>query len=148
MTRLRDTLTFNCSVERTKRGLENFLNSLRAQDGVSRLRLRVPVNGAKTGFALDREVRIEARRAQTGEIFEITWVPEGSLVFPRFEGTLAVCGDETLEGCSIELDGTYTPPYGKTGQVFDAAIGHQIAESTAREFLKDLKSAIERQAAP
>ena len=104
------------------------------------------------GLSLDREVLIEARRARyEGEVrerFEIAWMPEGSVVFPRFEGTLAI-GDNSDSGRScIELDGSYTPPFDGTGKIFDAVIGHQIAQSTAREFLKDLKSAIEAQLSP
>jgi hypothetical protein len=153
MTSLKESTFLDCTADQTQQGLEHFFNSLRKRDGISRFRLRVPVRGAtKYGLSLDREVLIEARRARyEGEVrerFEIAWMPEGSVVFPRFEGTLAI-GDNSDSGRScIELDGSYTPPFDGTGKIFDAVIGHQIAQSTAREFLKDLKSAIEAQLSP
>ncbi|HLY03659.1 MAG TPA: hypothetical protein VKR56_14330 [Candidatus Cybelea sp.] len=148
MTRLRESTLLDCTADQTQQGLEHFFNSLRKRDGISRFRLRVPVRGAtKYGLSLDREVLIQARQVlydgEVRERFVIAWMPEGSVVFPRFEGTLAI-GDESESGHScIELDGSYTPPFDGTGKIFDADIGHQIAQATAREFLKDLKSAIE-----
>lgn len=62
---------------------------------------------------------------------------------PKFEGTLVVWGEGERNRSYIELDGAYRPPLGTAGQILDEAIGHRIAESTAREFLKDLKRAVE-----
>lgn len=149
MTRLRESASVDRTAEQTQRGLENFLASLRRRDGISRLRLRVPVLGAsKFGLSLDREVVITARHARLNgkpREFEISWAPEGSVVFPRFRGTLAIRDEDDSGGCSIELDGSYVPPLDGAGKLFDAAIGHQIARTTAAEFLKDLKAAIEAQ---
>jgi hypothetical protein len=150
MTRLKESTFVDCTADQTQQGLEHFFNSLRKRDGISRFRLRVPVRGAtKYGLSLDREVLIEARRAlHDGEVcerFEIAWMPEGSVVFPRFEGTLAIGGESDSGRSSIELDGSYTPPFDGAGKIFDAAIGHQITQATALEFLKDLKRAIEAQ---
>ncbi|HMF29646.1 MAG TPA: hypothetical protein VKE42_12780 [Candidatus Cybelea sp.] len=126
--------------------LERFFETLRGKDGVSRLRLRVPTDGRARGLSIDREVCVEARRtrgeASLNDLMLITWVPEGTGVFPAFEGILIVRSENGTS--SIELDGTYTPPFGAAGQVFDATIGHRIAESTAHELLKDLKAAVER----
>jgi hypothetical protein len=145
MTRLRDAISVDGSAEQSMLRLEQFFESLRDRNGVARLRLRVPTNGPADGLALDREVRVEARRprgeASLNDLMLITWVPEGTGVFPAFEGILIVRSENGTS--SIELDGTYTAPFGTAGQVFDAAIGHRIAESTARELLKDLKAAIE-----
>jgi len=99
------------------------------------------------GLAIDREVRVEAWRARDdqnlNDIIRINWAPEGSVALPKFQGTLVAWGDGAPRSSYIELDGLYDPPLGVAGQVFDAAIGHKIAESTAREFLEDLKRAIE-----
>ncbi|MBV8530143.1 MAG: hypothetical protein JO104_02415 [Candidatus Eremiobacteraeota bacterium] len=77
------------------------------------------------------------------ELVQIRWAPEGTTVFPTFEGTLTIRGENPASPSHLELDGAYTPPFGIAGQVFDAAIGHRIAKATAREFLKDVKHAIE-----
>jgi len=145
---LRDAVNVQRSVAETRTALERFFASLKRADGVARLRLRVPTDGAQNGYgiSLDREVRIEARSIpHTGnaEQIEISWMPEGMLVFPRFDGTLTVSADTAAHGSRIELDGCYTPPFGAAGQLFDAAIGHRIAQRTAREFLNDLKDAVE-----
>jgi hypothetical protein len=150
MTRLSDAVSVDRSTEQARQGLERFLHSLRARDGISRLRLRVPMNGAaKHGLSLDRAVRIEAWPGDGAsgrpDGFEIAWSPEGNTVFPRFEGSLRVSSNHDPHHATIELDGVYTPPFGAAGQVFDAAIGRQIAQTTAREFLADLKEAIEQQ---
>jgi len=114
------------------------------------MRLRVPTDGATHGYGIsfDREVRIEARPIGDSQhlcdLIEIAWAPEGALVFPRFEGRLSVWSDEETHVTYVELDGSYTPPFGAAGQLFDLTIGRRIAQATAREFLKDLKQALER----
>jgi hypothetical protein len=138
------------SREQTQERLERFFIALRGRDGIARFRLRVPTDGANHGYGIsfDREVRIEARHAsdpeRTSDFIEIAWVPEGTLVFPRFDGKLSVCTNSNPDACYIELDGSYTAPLGTAGQIFDAAIDRRIAQATAREVLKDLKAAAEK----
>ncbi len=146
MTHLREQISVASPASQAEAGLESYLASLRGADGVARLRLRVPVDGPSR-FSLDREVRVEARRARDDEnlndLIRISWSPEGKTIFPAFSGTLTVWDEPDEKLSYIEIDGRYTPPLGATGQVFDEAIGRRIAESTAREFLKDVKRAIE-----
>lgn len=148
MPRLHDTTLVHRSVEQTRAGLKRFFLLLRGKDGVARMRLRVPTDGARNGYAisLDREVRVEAHSARNegnDDSIRIAWIPEGTMVFPTFEGRLLV-RDESDPGVSrIELDGAYAPPFGAAGQLFDVTIGRRIAEATAREFLKDLKASVE-----
>ena len=148
MPRLRDAITVESSAEQTMLLLERFFIALGGKNGTARLRLRVPTDGPTRGLSIDREVRVEARRtrgeASLNDLMLINWMPEGTAVFPTFEGILVVRPQRERNSSSIELDGTYTPPFGAAGQAFDAAIGHRIAQSTARELLKDLKAAIER----
>lgn len=111
--------------------------------------LRVPsaISHDFLGLSLSREVRIEAQPARTSRdlsgTIEINWAPEGKTVLPTFRGTLIVRLDIENDRSSIELDGTYVPPLDGAGHIFDRAIGHRIAQSTAREFLKDLRQAVE-----
>ena len=146
MAHLRAQRSVRGSIAETEAALESYFASLRDRDGVARLRLRVPMSGH--ALAIDREVRVEARRGRDSQNLNdltlVSWHPEGSIVFPAFTGTLIVSGDDD-PGCSlIELEGDYTPPMGATGELFDAAIGHRIAESTARELLGDLKRATDK----
>jgi len=148
MPQLRDVAPVKRSAAETQAAIERFFLSLEGADGVARLRLRVPAGSSGHGISLDREVRVEARAVHQSNgapgVIEIVWMPEGTGIFPRFDGTLIVTGFGNSDASFIELDGIYTPPFGAAGQVFDAAIGRQIARSTAREFLKDLKAAVEK----
>src|SRR5579863_10367908 len=120
MTSLKESTFLDCTADQTQQGLEHFFNSLRKRDGISRFRLRVPVRGTNYGLSLDREVLVEARRARydgdARERFEIAWMPEGSVVFPRFEGTLAIANNSDSGHSCIELYGSYTPPFDGTGK--------------------------------
>ena len=147
MKRLRDQTSVHGSVADTEARLEAYFSSQRGVDGVSRLRLRVPLDGPLSqGLYLDREVRVEAWRDRDdqnlNDLIRITWAPEGRVIFPKFVGTLVVWGDDASLSY-VELDGAYSSPLGTAGEIFDEAIGHRIAESTAREFLKDVKHGIE-----
>lgn len=144
---LREATRVGRTVEQALAALDRFFVSLKSPNGVARLRLRVPTDGTKRyGLSLDREVRVEARPAREPEdnVFEISWVPEGTAIFPRFDGKLFVTGFGNPNVSYVEVDGFYTPPFGTAGQIFDAVLGQRIARATAREFLKDLKAAIER----
>jgi hypothetical protein len=147
MTRLRESTLVETPARQCIARLEHFFASLKGKDGVARIRLRVPTDGPARQLSIDREVRVEARRAsgeaRLDDLMLIRWMPEGTGVFPTFEGILLVRDGGEGDASSIELDGNYTPPFGAAGQVFDAAIGHRIAHATARELLKDLKRAIE-----
>jgi hypothetical protein len=147
MTHLRDQTSLRGTVTQTEARVESYFASRRGLDGIARMRLRVPVDGMAQGLSLDREVRIEAWRdrddQKLNDLIRIRWTPEGSVIFPRFEGTLVVWGEDDPELSFIELDGDYEPPLGGAGELFDEAIGHRIAQSTAREFLKDLKRGME-----
>jgi len=144
MPQLRDVEPLERSVEQAHRELERFLIERRGDDGVARLRLHVPTNERATayGISLDREVRVEACGISDTPI-EISWMAEATVVFPRFKGTLCVRSGGHPSRSYIELDGSYTPPSDETRKQFDATIGDEIAHATAREFLKDLKLAIE-----
>ncbi len=145
MPRLSDRTAIDCSVEQASKGIDCFLDSLKGRDGVARLRLRVPADGPMLGIAIDREVRIEVRPpSEVGGAMAMGWKPEGTVALPTFEGTLVAQSDGDPNVTYLDLDGSYTPPFGAAGQLFDAAIGKRIAQATAREFLKDLKAAIEK----
>jgi hypothetical protein len=149
MTHLRGQTSVLGTVTQTEARLECYFASRRAPNGISRIMLRVPVSGTSNGLLIDREVRIEAWRDRDdrnlNDLRRISWTPEGSVVFPKFAGTLVVLGEGEPDVSFIELDGDYNLPLSAAGQLFDEAIGHHIAESTGRELLKDLKRGIEAQ---
>ncbi len=145
VTHLREDISVKGSVPQIERRLEAYLESLRSSNGVARLRLRVPL--LVQGINLDREVRVEAWRDRDdqnlNDLIRIRWSAEGSAVFPAFTGTLVVWGEGDRKVSYIELDGTYEPPLGTAGAIFDEAIGRRIAESAAREFLGDIRRGLD-----
>ena len=66
--------------------------------------------------------------------WRIHWKPRSRL-YPEFEGELTVRADETYETSRLELRGSYQPPGGIAGAVFDLAAGAHIASATAQALL-------------
>lgn len=147
MKELRERIAVEVPAEEAEAGLIAFFEAREDANGVTRMRLRVPMDGA---VALEREVRIEAREARDDQnlnnLMRIAWQPEGTVMFPRFEGTLVVWGEDDPKHSFIELCGHYTPPLGAAGQIFDEAIGYRIAQATAQQFLGDIKREIDARA--
>ncbi len=153
MTHLRERTIVDCPVGEAEPRLYGYFESLRQPDGVARMRLRVAVAGSSRvlGVSLEREVRVETERLPDEDLkdpIRITWRPEGNAAFPRFDGMLSLWAAEDGKSSYLEIDGTYEPPFGVAGQVFDEAIGRRLAASTAREFLSDLRRAIEMPPSP
>jgi hypothetical protein len=144
MKELRERIAVEVPVESAEAGLIAFFDAREDANGVTRMRLRVPMDGA---IALEREVRIEARETRDDQnlnnVMRIAWQPEGTVMFPRFEGTLVVWGEDDPQRSFVELSGHYTPPLGAAGQIFDEAIGYRIAQATAQQFLGDIKREID-----
>jgi hypothetical protein len=149
MTRLREWTMIERPVEDTEARLRAFLHAKRATDGKIRMQLCVPMgrSAGAFGLTLDREVRVQVldgrEEQKLNEVLHVSWQPEGRVILPCFEGTLVVWGEDDPARSFIELDGRYHPPLGAAGLVFDEAIGHQIAQATAREFLRELKAGVE-----
>jgi hypothetical protein len=90
---------------------------------------------------------VELRRAHRPQDmtprYAIHWEAEGGGLYPNFDGELSVEADEDYNAFWFVLNGTYVPPGGVPGQLFDAAIGRHIAEATARGLLIEMRSETE-----
>lgn len=75
--------------------------------------------------------------------FGVHWEAEGGGPYPAFNGTLTIGADEDYNSFVLLLEGGYEPPLGIVGQVFDAVVGHRIAEETAAGLLAEMRAAIE-----
>jgi hypothetical protein len=71
--------------------------------------------------------------------YAIHWEAEGPGLYPNFDGELSVEADEDYNAFWFVLNGTYVPPGGVAGQLFDAAIGRRIADATARGLLGEMR---------
>jgi len=77
--------------------------------------------------------------------FAVDWKDAADGPYPHFHGILTVAGDEDYDTFWLVLEGEYSPPGGIGGQLFDAVIGHRIAESTAASLLAEIRDESERQ---
>lgn len=140
MTHLREKTSLDYPVSEIQSQLESYFASKRDADGVARFVLRAPMN-------LEHEVTIELRRVRDEEnlndVLSIAWTPKDEKLLPTFKGTLVTWGEDDPQISYVELEGDYQPPLGVPGEIFDEALGQQIAQTTAREFLADIKSDLE-----
>lgn len=75
------------------------------------------------------------------EALLLAWQPRHA-IFPRFEGALTV--RPKRGGAWMRLRGTYEPPLGRLGGVFDALFGRAIARLTLRMLLREIGADVER----
>lgn len=71
----------------------------------------------------------------------IAWRPKNSLLFPEFRGAFTVRPER--RGAWLRIQGSYEPPFGFFGKIFDALIGRIIARRTLARMLGEVASNIE-----
>lgn len=62
---------------------------------------------------------------------------------PNFDGAFRVQWDEEYGNCLLIIEGSYEPPLGTVGRIFDAAAGRKIAQRTLENLLDSLRTVIE-----
>jgi hypothetical protein len=90
------------------------------------------------------EVKSAHQPADMTPRYDIHWEAEDGGAFPIFDGQLTIGADEDYNAFFLVLEGAYEPPGGVAGRIFDVAIGHRIAEASARGLLSELRDEIER----
>jgi hypothetical protein len=127
--------------------LERFFTERGATDG-NQTTLQLSVPGLPPGVTLERNVLAtfarQGRWNGWNDTAKVSWEPEGGGPFPTFGGELKILAADDYNSALLAIDGTYVPPGGTAGRVFDAAVGHTIASGTARQLLGQLKTAIEQ----
>lgn len=112
------------------------------------LLLALPETAVK-GIDISREVIVTFGDAVDPMHFDqpwsVHWHPKDGGLYPDFDGTLTIRADETYATSILELEGTYEPPLGAVGVMFDAVVGSRIASATARELLRKLGGDLEAQ---
>lgn len=71
----------------------------------------------------------------------LDWSPGERLPFPRFSGLLTVRPHDA--GSDLTLEGSYEPPFGLLGTLFDTLLGEQIAHGTVRALLRQIVLSLE-----
>lgn len=76
--------------------------------------------------------------------FGIHWEAEGGGTFPVFYGELIVQADDDYNAFWIAIDGTYEPPAGIVGKVFDVIVGERLAAETTKNLIAMIRDYVER----
>lgn len=93
------------------------------------------------GRQIIREVSATTQRLDAANLtarYGIGWEPGTTargIPTPGFNGTLTLRAGEDYSECELELAGSYEPPGGSAGNIFDEAIGRRIAHSTLNALL-------------
>ncbi len=128
--------------------LRRYFASRIGRDGAARIPVRVPTVATHVTpcVRFEREVYVEVRMPEGARAAsaQVSWRPEGSAVFPSFDGRLAWHRLPENAGARIAVDGFTTPPGEDNGYRFDPAIGAQLAEATAHAFLLAVRLAVAR----
>lgn len=70
------------------------------------------------------------------------WHPRLAVLFPDFHGALTV--RPKGRGVWLRIQGSYEPPFGAAGRIFDMLVGRFIARFTLARLLRDLSRTVER----
>jgi hypothetical protein len=154
MSTLREEIYVNCPPAQAHRHLDAFFREHAESQGPSghssiHLTLCVPLHvpGLKTALNLQRSAKATVTRiraaSDSSDTLAVTWEALGGGPFPRFEGTIAVKGDEDYNSFRLVLAGAYAPPLGAAGDAFNAVIGRGLALATARDLLGRMRDSIE-----
>jgi hypothetical protein len=155
-------LKFYGYVDRPYEGVRNLLRAqagdvlqraTRAASGrANSLVARLYVDGR--GFELGVDVVVHVTKRLDDEAlaglppithFGLSWkaaTHEG--LFPSMSADLAL-SPMTFAETRIEFEGVYRPPLAVIGKVFDAAVGHRIAEAAVHQLVNDLIEQIRRE---
>lgn len=71
----------------------------------------------------------------------LSWKPPVAQLFPDFHGVLTV--RPAGRGSQMRIQGSYEPPFGLAGRVFDTLAGQFIARLTLRRLLRDIAGVVE-----
>jgi hypothetical protein len=142
MSEIHECLTVLCPFDHVPRAAAAYVACLAVEDGFPVVALRVKVGDLIVERRAD--LVLKHARAYAGyEVMEIKWRAHDGGLYPIFRGTLTV-EDETGKYCRLDLDGSYEPPLGLAGAVFDSVLGHHIAVGVARELLNEIKTGLEQ----
>lgn len=106
--------------------------------------LGIPLAGAITHpVALSFGIHGDLTEAvRSHEAIRFTW-RTGTPLLPDFNGTLRFCS-APRDRTQLVFSGTYRPPFGPLGALFDRLFGRRAARATARDLLARIADELER----
>jgi hypothetical protein len=147
MSTLRDSIEVLCPYSTVFEFLRTFVLEHRGQLPLS---ASLKVVGLPTKLLLEHDVNVSFSESGDGayvrrsaDTLGVTWESTGGGAYPHFSGSIHI---EPLHSHSrLILEGSYEPPFGAAGQLFDAVVGRRIAEAAAARLLASLRSSLEAQ---
>ena len=148
MTNISEAVYVDCPPERAKAYLLKHFENPDQNAERATIRLSASIGAAAgTHVTVARDAIATLAPAPGGNGLEyrvrIEWTPTTKEPLPKFNGVFHVQWDEEYGRCRLVLEGSYEPPLGLIGKAFDAAVGHKIAQDTARSLLEQLRTEIE-----
>jgi hypothetical protein len=141
MSDIHECLTVLCPFDQTPQAAKAYMDSLPLDDGKRVVAIRFEIGDLIVERRADLSLK-HARAYPGYEVMDIQWAPHEGGLYPVFKGILSV--EETGGNfCRLDLDGSYEPPLGMAGAMFDAVVGHRIAVATSRQLLDDIKTGFE-----
>ena len=141
------TATLDCGSAVAEALIPKFFELQKDRSGAAHMILEVPLDdlGLPTHAAIAREVEVRITRERDednlNDVFRVIWTPARGGPFPDFNGTMIVWSEDDPDRGFIELNGDYKPA-GAVGEALDVAMGHRIAERTAKHFLDKIADGI------
>lgn len=101
-----------------------------------------PFGGLRAPVLCDlHEVRDYTDETRIHEALAVHWSARANIPVPEMNGLLTVRPNGQFT--QLRMEGTYEPPFGFLGRLFDLLIGRYIALRTIRAFLAELRVFIE-----
>ncbi|MDQ2871822.1 MAG: hypothetical protein M3R35_01690 [Candidatus Eremiobacteraeota bacterium] len=89
------------------------------------------------------EVRDYTDQTRSHEALSIRWKARARIPVPMMRGLVTVRPNSLMT--ELRMEGTYEPPFGVFGRLFDRLLGRRLALRTVERFLVDLRNVIERE---
>lgn len=143
MTEIRESITLDVPAAQAERCILQAFERYRSVRGSIEVPLVVTLAdfGIPGDMNLERTVQVHVVKRRDAlninDEIALRWDPGAGQPFPAFDGTLTLWS-ESPEKTFVELRGSYEPPLGGAGKIFDEALGRAIARRTARQFLLTL----------
>ncbi|MDQ6932482.1 MAG: hypothetical protein M3160_04830 [Candidatus Eremiobacteraeota bacterium] len=137
MANIREKVIVNCPFSAVIEYVETFFSQ----------RHKLPLSALqtiRTEVTTEYNVAIDRMdSARRHDALEVSWYPKAHLPLPAFHGILSV--RPHFKDSELALEGSYEPPLGPVGEVFEATIGRNIARGTINGLLQEIKASVQDQ---